>query len=357
MLRTALNLREAVDGYFSKWKEAECAGDELSADDWAVLGKIKAFLEKLKMTTKALESSFVTLDHVLLAMDFMLAQFEAGKAASRDDPMMSPMYNSGWAKLDKYYCLTDESPAYVAAIVLHPSHKWHYVQENWRKDWVEPAKALVDALYCTGRHRLVAATDPIHLSRLCSASGLVPLLSLRVTLFDPIKECHASICSTCLRAADVGRVCTSVDLEKSRPRALTVEALVVHAARQSATVDSLLRPLWHACEACISMFFTLPKTYPNSLVSPLSAHGERAANPVCPRRAQDAHRRRIRRRCTSRAFRDAVLKRCSHSVSGSHNPHPLILGHAVLFAFEVAVHVFRPHAIAALPADQYIVLL
>ncbi len=134
MLRTALNLREAVDGYFNKWKEAEYAGDKLSIDDWAVLEKIKAFLEKLKMTTKALKSSFITLDHVLLAMDFILAQFEAGKAASRDDPMMSPMYNSGWAKLDKYYCLTDESPAYVAAIVLHPSHKWHYVQENWRKD-------------------------------------------------------------------------------------------------------------------------------------------------------------------------------------------------------------------------------
>lgn len=89
MLRTALNLREAIDGYFNKWKEADCAGDELCADDWAVLERIKAFLEKLKMTTKALESSFVTLDHVLLAMDFMLGQFEAGKAANRDDPMMS----------------------------------------------------------------------------------------------------------------------------------------------------------------------------------------------------------------------------------------------------------------------------
>jgi hypothetical protein len=32
--------------------------------------------------------------------------------------------------LDKYYRLTDESPAYVAAIVLHPSHKWHYIYEN-----------------------------------------------------------------------------------------------------------------------------------------------------------------------------------------------------------------------------------
>ncbi|KAK4071107.1 hypothetical protein Purlil1_13524 [Purpureocillium lilacinum] len=69
----------ARDGYFSKWTEADCTGDELSAEDWIVLEKVKTSLEKLKMTTKALESSFATLDNVLLAMDFMLAQFEAGK--------------------------------------------------------------------------------------------------------------------------------------------------------------------------------------------------------------------------------------------------------------------------------------
>ena len=117
MLRVALNLRDAIDGYFDKWMDADCAGDELSSEDWTMLEKIKSFLEKLKMTTKALESSFATLDNVLLAMDFVLAQFEAGKAANVDDPVMAPMYNSGWAKLDKYYRLTVESPAYVAAIV------------------------------------------------------------------------------------------------------------------------------------------------------------------------------------------------------------------------------------------------
>ena len=121
MLRIVLNLREVIDGYFNKWREAECEGDELSADDWAILEKIKNFLKKLKMTIEALESSFVTLDHVLLVMDFMLAQFEAGKTANRDDPTVSLMYNSAWAKLDKYYCLKDESPAIVAATVLHPS--------------------------------------------------------------------------------------------------------------------------------------------------------------------------------------------------------------------------------------------
>ncbi|TVY74496.1 Zinc finger BED domain-containing protein RICESLEEPER 2 [Fusarium oxysporum f. sp. cubense] len=147
MLRVALNLRDAIDGYFNKWMELDCAGDELSSEDWIILEKIKSFLEKLKMTTKALESSFATLDNVLLAMDFVLAQFEAGKEAYIDDPIMAPMYNSGWAKLDKYYLLTDESPAYVAAIVLHPSHKWHYIQENWKKEWVESSKKLMETLW------------------------------------------------------------------------------------------------------------------------------------------------------------------------------------------------------------------
>ncbi|KAK4070002.1 hypothetical protein Purlil1_13601 [Purpureocillium lilacinum] len=147
MLRTALSLRDAIDGYFSKWMEADCVGDELSAEDWITLEKIESFLEKLKMTTKALESSFATLDNVLLAMDFMLAQFESGKEAHVDDATLAPMYNSGWAKLDKYYRLTDESPAYVAAIVLHPSHKWHYINENWKKEWAESSKKLIDKLW------------------------------------------------------------------------------------------------------------------------------------------------------------------------------------------------------------------
>ncbi|KAI8404246.1 hypothetical protein FOFC_15741 [Fusarium oxysporum] len=147
MLRVALNLRDAIDGYFNKWMESDCAGDELSPEDWVILEKVKSFLEKLKMTTKALESSFATLDNVLLAMDFVLAQFEAGKEATMNDPVMAPMYNSGWAKLDKYYRLTEESPAYVAAIVLHPSHKWHYIQENWKEEWIEPSKKLIETLW------------------------------------------------------------------------------------------------------------------------------------------------------------------------------------------------------------------
>lgn len=109
--------------------EADCAGDRLS-EDWTILKKIKSFLEKLKKTTKALESSFTTLNNVLLAIEFILAQIKTGKEMHINDLMMALMYGSGWAKLEKYYCLTSKSPAYIATIMLYPLYKWHYIYEN-----------------------------------------------------------------------------------------------------------------------------------------------------------------------------------------------------------------------------------
>jgi hypothetical protein len=71
-----------MDGRRLRWRRAFSRG-------LGYLGEDQDLLEKLKMTTKALESSFATLDNVLLAMDFVLAQFEAGKEAAAGDPMMA----------------------------------------------------------------------------------------------------------------------------------------------------------------------------------------------------------------------------------------------------------------------------
>lgn len=137
--RAALNLADAISGYFNQRMEEDCAGDELSSEDCITLEKMQSFL-KLKMTIKALELSFATLDDVLLAMDFMLARFEAGKKVHTDNSMMAPMYN-------KYYRLIDGSPTYVAAIVLYPLHKWHHIHENWKKEWDGSSKRLIETLW------------------------------------------------------------------------------------------------------------------------------------------------------------------------------------------------------------------
>ncbi|KAG7001073.1 hypothetical protein FOFC_02927 [Fusarium oxysporum] len=45
---------------------------------------------------------------------------------------------ASWAVFDKYYQLTDESPAYGAAIILHPSRRVAHIKKNWPKSWHKP---------------------------------------------------------------------------------------------------------------------------------------------------------------------------------------------------------------------------
>ena len=55
----------------------------------------------------------------------------------------------GWQKLDEYYTLTDDSPAYVASICLHPRYKWKWIEKKWahRPDWIDEAKSGVRRLW------------------------------------------------------------------------------------------------------------------------------------------------------------------------------------------------------------------
>ena len=65
---------------------------------------------------------------------------------------MSHFYHGvqlGWEKLDEYYSLTDDSPAYVASIYLHPRYKWKWIEKKWahRPDWIEAAQLGVENLW------------------------------------------------------------------------------------------------------------------------------------------------------------------------------------------------------------------
>jgi hypothetical protein len=91
---------------------------------------IHEFLDLLSQTTLALESKNATMDAVLPAIDYILEQFEEFKQKHKHNPILAPMFNSRWAKMDKYYNLTNESPVYIAAIILNPNFKWKYIESN-----------------------------------------------------------------------------------------------------------------------------------------------------------------------------------------------------------------------------------
>ncbi|EXK23399.1 hypothetical protein FOMG_19821 [Fusarium oxysporum f. sp. melonis 26406] len=48
--------------------------------------------------------------------------------------LLGPVLAS-WHVFDKYYQLSDESPAYAAALILHPSRGKAHIQKNWPKAW------------------------------------------------------------------------------------------------------------------------------------------------------------------------------------------------------------------------------
>jgi hypothetical protein len=80
-------------------------------------------------------------------MDYVLELFEAKKEEFKDDPIIGPCVNSGWSKLDKYYGLTSDSPAYTAALVLNPAFKWEYIEKTWPKEWIPQARESVASLW------------------------------------------------------------------------------------------------------------------------------------------------------------------------------------------------------------------
>jgi hypothetical protein len=95
----------------------------------------------------ALQSSTATLENYLPAMDYLLGVFEEAKVKYKDDPFMASRVNSAWSKLDKYYTKTNDSPAYIAALVLDPCMKWEYITSTWPAEWIPNARALVAKLW------------------------------------------------------------------------------------------------------------------------------------------------------------------------------------------------------------------
>ncbi|KAK2468862.1 hypothetical protein H9L39_19454 [Fusarium oxysporum f. sp. albedinis] len=70
-----------------------------------------------------------SISDVLPTMDYLLHHIEAAKKATTL-PHLATMMETAWAKLADYYELTEDSPVYSAAIVLHPSLKWAYMEKT-----------------------------------------------------------------------------------------------------------------------------------------------------------------------------------------------------------------------------------
>jgi hypothetical protein len=64
-------------------------------------------------------------------------------------------------KLNKYYTLTEDSPAYLAALILHPAFRWPTVESQWadHPDWLVRGKVAVRELW--EEYRKIPVEDAI----------------------------------------------------------------------------------------------------------------------------------------------------------------------------------------------------
>ena len=92
--------------------------------------EIKGFLEKLVHATKALESPETCIDLTLPNFKYILTIFETAKELNTTNHIIGLIVNSRWQKLQKYYELSDESHAYVAALILNPRCKWQWLEKG-----------------------------------------------------------------------------------------------------------------------------------------------------------------------------------------------------------------------------------
>jgi hypothetical protein len=137
-------------------KRPAIVDDKMSADDWSVIAEYLAILRPLKIATKRLEGRpregrFGATWEVLLTMEWLLKHLEESKLRHERDeePYLRIGCNLGWMKLDQYYTLTEDSPAYLATLVLHPAFRWSTIESQWadHPDWLLRGKAAVEELW------------------------------------------------------------------------------------------------------------------------------------------------------------------------------------------------------------------
>jgi hypothetical protein len=120
--------------------EQELEEDTLSEDDWQRLIDIERILKPFQSVTKRLEGHASDGEHgsvweALPVIESLIAHLDEMKKiyTQQSHPELATSINLAWVKLDAYYKKLDDSPAYAAALMLHPQYRLQYIRERWKR--------------------------------------------------------------------------------------------------------------------------------------------------------------------------------------------------------------------------------
>ena len=131
MLESAIELESAIRVFIDKnWDSMQ--KNNLSRDEWDTVRETIAILGPFKDTTKSLEGDSTTLDEVLRSMDFLIEHVKSKQEEHAADTNLSASLLTMWFAFDKYYKLTDKTPAYASALLLNPTLRKGYLDDHWQ---------------------------------------------------------------------------------------------------------------------------------------------------------------------------------------------------------------------------------
>lgn len=126
MINVTLQNESAIDSY-SKARFEDLKRDFLSPEDWELLRLIQTFLVPFYRATKATEGDQATVDRVIFNMDILVRHYKESLVTFKSHRLLCQQAEKSWTVFDKYYLKTDDSPYYVAVILLHPNRKIDYL--------------------------------------------------------------------------------------------------------------------------------------------------------------------------------------------------------------------------------------
>ncbi|KNF05250.1 hypothetical protein PSTG_01464 [Puccinia striiformis f. sp. tritici PST-78] len=90
------------------------------------------------------------LSHIVLFIDQITEHLSTAITNKKYPPALRNACRFGLKKTNKYYSLTDSSPLYRIAILLHPSLRDEYFKlANWEPDWIAEAIRLAREMWVT----------------------------------------------------------------------------------------------------------------------------------------------------------------------------------------------------------------
>ena len=131
MLGSAIELENAIRVFINK-NYNDLHKNELSRDKWETIHKTIAILKPFKDATKSMEGDQTTFNEVLQSMDFLIKHIKSKQEEYAFNQNLSASLLTMWFAFNKYYNLTDQNPAYTAALLLNPTLQKQYLDDHWK---------------------------------------------------------------------------------------------------------------------------------------------------------------------------------------------------------------------------------